>query len=108
MYLQTLRVQCRKLLHRRFSFLWQKRARSCRKYMVRTWLSWPVLVLKKYRGKTNFFVANQASIDSVPAEELTKLEVECKAMEESNNGLVAEVRAITAGKAIEYETIHSY
>ncbi|KAG1718946.1 TBPIP-domain-containing protein [Suillus lakei] len=53
-------------------------------------------IVQKTYGKTSFFVANQASIDAVPADKLTELEVECKAVEESNNVLAVEVKAITA------------
>ncbi|OAX34742.1 TBPIP-domain-containing protein [Rhizopogon vinicolor AM-OR11-026] len=52
-------------------------------------------IVQKAYGKTSFFVANQASIDSVPTEKLAELEVECKMIEESNNALAVEVRAIT-------------
>ncbi|KAG2049340.1 TBPIP-domain-containing protein [Suillus hirtellus] len=53
-------------------------------------------IVQKTYGKTSFFVANQASIDTVPADKLTELEVECKTVEDSNNVLAAEVKAITA------------
>ncbi|KAG2093782.1 TBPIP-domain-containing protein [Suillus cothurnatus] len=53
-------------------------------------------IVQKTYGKTSFFVANQASIDAVPADKLTELEVECKTVEDSNNALAAEVKAITA------------
>ncbi|KAG2336317.1 hypothetical protein BDR05DRAFT_971131 [Suillus weaverae] len=35
-------------------------------------------IVQKTYGKTSFFVANQASIDTVPADKLTELEFECK------------------------------
>ncbi|KAG1819881.1 TBPIP-domain-containing protein [Suillus variegatus] len=53
-------------------------------------------IVQKTYGKTSFFVANQASIDTVPADKLTELEVECKTVEDSNNVLAVEVKAITA------------
>ncbi|KAG2034997.1 TBPIP-domain-containing protein [Suillus americanus] len=53
-------------------------------------------IVQKTYGKTSFFVANQASIDAVPADKLTELEVECKTVEDSNNLLAVEVKAITA------------
>ncbi|KAG1852738.1 TBPIP-domain-containing protein [Suillus subluteus] len=53
-------------------------------------------IVQKTYGKTSFFVANQASIDAVPADKLTELEVECKTVEDSNNVLAVEVKAITA------------
>ncbi|KAG2071167.1 TBPIP-domain-containing protein [Suillus decipiens] len=53
-------------------------------------------IVQKTYGKTSFFVANQASIDTVPADKLTELEVECKTVEDSNNVLATEVKAITA------------
>lgn len=62
-------------------------------------------IVQKTYGKTSFFVANQASIDAVPADKLTELEVECKTVEDSNNLLAVEVKAITAGKSL---TKHLY
>ncbi|KAG2125493.1 Tat binding protein 1-interacting protein-domain-containing protein [Suillus clintonianus] len=53
-------------------------------------------IVQKTYGKTSFFVANQANIDSVPADKLTELEAECKTIEESTNVLAAEVKSITA------------
>ncbi|KAG1804430.1 TBPIP-domain-containing protein [Suillus subaureus] len=53
-------------------------------------------IVQKTYGKTSFFVANQASIDAVPADKLTELEVECKTVEDNNNVLAVEVKAITA------------
>ncbi|KIK39878.1 hypothetical protein CY34DRAFT_807780 [Suillus luteus UH-Slu-Lm8-n1] len=53
-------------------------------------------IVQKTYGKTSFFVANQASIDAVPADKLTELEAECKTVEDNNNIFVAEVKAITA------------
>lgn len=48
-------------------------------------------------GKTTFFVANQATIPSVPAETLGVLEEECKALDESNKASGAELKILTAG-----------
>lgn len=58
------------------------------------------LTFKTNRGKTSFFVTNQASIDSFPAGKLTELELECKTIEESNSALAVEIRAITAGSTL--------
>jgi len=58
------------------------------------------LTFKTNRGKTSFFVTNQASIDSFPADKLTELELECKTIEESNSALASEIKAITAGSAL--------
>ncbi|KAJ7350352.1 TBPIP-domain-containing protein [Mycena albidolilacea] len=51
------------------------------------------LVQKTY-GKTSFFVANQANIESIPAERFTELEAEYKAIDEENKILGAEVKAL--------------
>ncbi|KAG2341901.1 TBPIP-domain-containing protein [Suillus weaverae] len=53
-------------------------------------------IVQKTYGKTSLFVANQASIDAVPADKLTELEVECKTVEDGNNVLAVEVKAMTA------------
>ncbi|KAG2141121.1 TBPIP-domain-containing protein [Suillus bovinus] len=53
-------------------------------------------IVQKTYGKTSFFVANQASIDTVPADKLTELELECKTVEDTNNAFAVEVKAITA------------
>ncbi|KAF9017524.1 TBPIP-domain-containing protein [Hymenopellis radicata] len=50
------------------------------------------LVQKTY-GKTTFFVANQAKLDTVPAEKLAVLEEEQKQIDEENKVLVAELKS---------------
>ena len=45
-----------------------------------------------------FFVANQASLDDVPAEKLKALEEEHKEFEESNKALAADIKVASAGK----------
>lgn len=49
-------------------------------------------------GKTTFFVINQATIDSIPAEKLTALEAEQKAIDEENKMLAADLRSFNIGK----------
>ncbi|THG96610.1 hypothetical protein EW026_g5251 [Hermanssonia centrifuga] len=53
------------------------------------------LVQKTY-GKTTFFVANQANLEDMPAEKLKTLEIEYKAVEETNKALLADVKAASA------------
>ncbi|KAJ6603149.1 TBPIP-domain-containing protein [Mycena sp. CBHHK59/15] len=53
------------------------------------------LVQKTY-GKTSFFVANQANIKSIPAEQFTVLEEEHKTIEEENKWLGAEVKTLSS------------
>ena len=48
-------------------------------------------------GKTTFFVANQANLEDVPAEKLKQLEADHKAIEETNKGLSAELKAANSG-----------
>jgi hypothetical protein len=48
-------------------------------------------------GKTSFFVANQANIESIPAERFAELEAEYKAIDEENKILGAEVKALSSG-----------
>lgn len=50
-----------------------------------------------YVGKTNFYVANQNDIDTLGADELAALETECKAIEEANNTVAAEVKNLQSG-----------
>ncbi|KII83974.1 hypothetical protein PLICRDRAFT_433744 [Plicaturopsis crispa FD-325 SS-3] len=52
------------------------------------------LVMKTY-GKTTFFVANQAKIASVPAEQLTALETELKVIEDANKLAAAGLRTVS-------------
>ncbi|KAK2467864.1 hypothetical protein APHAL10511_000159 [Amanita phalloides] len=52
------------------------------------------LVQKTY-GKMTFFVANQAKIESIPADKVASLEAEVKATGEGNATLAAEVKAKT-------------
>lgn len=53
-------------------------------------------VLNSIRGKTTFFVVNQANLDSVPAEKIAALEAELKEIDEENKLLTTEVRSTTA------------
>ncbi len=48
-------------------------------------------------GKTTFFVANQAKLDTVPAEKLAVLEEEQKQIDEENKVLVAELKSANSG-----------
>ncbi|KAF4563451.1 hypothetical protein EYR40_006817 [Pleurotus pulmonarius] len=52
-------------------------------------------LVQKLYGKTTFFVANQATIASVPDEEIATLETERKQVEEENTLKAAEVKALT-------------
>jgi hypothetical protein len=49
-------------------------------------------------GKTFFFVANQANIDSISSEKLASLEAEHKQIVEENKLLVGEFKAVTSGR----------
>ncbi|KAL4065008.1 Tat binding protein 1-interacting protein-domain-containing protein [Scleroderma yunnanense] len=53
-------------------------------------------IVQKTYGKTNFYVINQAKVDTVPPDELAALEVECNALEEGNTTLIARVKQLTA------------
>lgn len=57
-------------------------------------------VLISFPGKTTFFVANQSTIDSIPAEKLATLETELKSIEEENTELVAKLRTRNSGKTL--------
>ena len=48
-------------------------------------------------GKISFYVADQTNIDTLSADELTALETECKAVEEANNAVSAEVKNLQSG-----------
>lgn len=48
-------------------------------------------------GKTSFFVANQANIEALPAERFAALEEECKAVDEENKLIGAEVKILSSG-----------
>lgn len=50
-----------------------------------------------YAGKTNFYVANQNDVATLGADELAALETECKAIEEANNTVAAEVKNLQSG-----------
>ena len=50
-----------------------------------------------YVGKTNFYVANQNDIDTLGADELAALEIECKEVEDANNAVAAEVKNLQSG-----------
>jgi hypothetical protein len=51
-------------------------------------------------GKTTFFVANQANIDVMPAEELVALEAEYKVIDEDNKARAAELKMLSTGKLL--------
>ncbi|KAJ7287338.1 TBPIP-domain-containing protein [Mycena rebaudengoi] len=53
------------------------------------------LVQKTY-GKTSFFVANQANIESIPADRFALLDEEYKAIDEENKLLGADVKALNS------------
>ncbi|KAF8638065.1 hypothetical protein AX16_010697 [Volvariella volvacea WC 439] len=53
------------------------------------------LVSKTY-GKTTFFVANQANIPSIPAEEIATLKTELQEVEDGNKALANDVKNATA------------
>lgn len=77
----------------------QKRAKSCRKHTV---CRVPSKLECKFvhlwcTGKINFYVINQAKVDTVPADELAALEAECKALEEGNTALIGRVKQLTTG-----------
>jgi 26S proteasome regulatory subunit (ATPase 3-interacting protein) len=55
-------------------------------------------LIQKTYGKTTFFVANQANLESVPPEKLAALEVEYKKIDEENKIRGAEVKALITGK----------
>ncbi|KAI6039705.1 TBPIP-domain-containing protein [Pisolithus marmoratus] len=46
--------------------------------------------------KTNFYVVNQAKVETLPQEELQALEAECKSVEDDNVSLSAQVKQLTA------------
>jgi hypothetical protein len=48
-------------------------------------------------GKTTLFVANQANIDVMPAEQLAAIEAEQKSLVEENNLREAQVKALSVG-----------
>ena len=50
-----------------------------------------------YVGKTNLYVANQNDIDTLDVDELAGLETECKAVEEANNAVAAQVKNLQSG-----------
>ncbi|KAG9316169.1 TBPIP-domain-containing protein [Chiua virens] len=51
-------------------------------------------IVQKTYGKTNFYVANQNEIDTLDAGELAALESECKATEEANSAISAQVKGL--------------
>ncbi|KAJ3813175.1 TBPIP-domain-containing protein [Lentinula aff. lateritia] len=52
------------------------------------------LVQKNY-GKTTFFVANQAKIDTLSPEKISALEEECKKLDEENKAIASQIKAAT-------------
>ncbi|KAJ3927129.1 MAG: TBPIP-domain-containing protein [Lentinula lateritia] len=52
------------------------------------------LVQKNY-GKTTFFVANQAKIDTLSPEKISALEEECKRLDEENKTIALQIKAAT-------------
>ncbi|KAI6108328.1 TBPIP-domain-containing protein [Pisolithus sp. B1] len=53
-------------------------------------------IVQKTYGKTNFYVVNQAKVETLPQEELQALELECKSVEDDNAALSAQVKQFTA------------
>ncbi|KAF9236298.1 TBPIP-domain-containing protein, partial [Melanogaster broomeanus] len=53
-------------------------------------------IVQKTYGKTNFYVVNQNDMDALPASDLAALEAECKAVEEANNMVAADVKNLSA------------
>ncbi|KAJ7502868.1 TBPIP-domain-containing protein [Mycena galericulata] len=53
-------------------------------------------LVQKIYGKTSFFVANQANIEVIPAEQFTVLEEEYKAIDEENKLIGAEVKTLNS------------
>jgi 26S proteasome regulatory subunit, ATPase 3, interacting protein len=51
-------------------------------------------------GKTTFFVANQANIESISPDELGALETEFKSIDEENKLLAADVKALSNGECV--------
>ncbi|KIK92029.1 hypothetical protein PAXRUDRAFT_13464 [Paxillus rubicundulus Ve08.2h10] len=52
-------------------------------------------IIQKTYGKTNFYVVNQSNIDTLPANDLTALEAECKAVVDANNSIIADVKNLS-------------
>ncbi|KAI6154701.1 TBPIP-domain-containing protein [Pisolithus tinctorius] len=52
-------------------------------------------IVQKTYGKTNFYVVNQAKVETLPQEELQGLEAECKSVEDDNSALSAQVKQLT-------------
>jgi hypothetical protein len=48
-------------------------------------------------GKTSFFVANQANIEAIPAENFAALEEEYKTIDEENKLIGAELKSLNSG-----------
>ncbi|KAF8835251.1 TBPIP-domain-containing protein [Paxillus ammoniavirescens] len=53
-------------------------------------------IIQKTYGKTNFYVVNQSNIETLPANDLTVLEAECKAVADANNSIAADVKNLSA------------
>ncbi|KAI6008667.1 TBPIP-domain-containing protein [Pisolithus marmoratus] len=53
-------------------------------------------IMQKTYGKTNFYVVNQAKVETLPQEELQALEAECKSVEDDNAALSAQVKQLIA------------
>jgi 26S proteasome regulatory subunit (ATPase 3-interacting protein) len=49
------------------------------------------------KGKTTFFVANQANIESMPPDKVAALEAEYKSIDDENKVAMAELRTLNAG-----------
>jgi len=62
-------------------------------------------LVQKVYGKTTFFVANQANINSIPAEKLTALEAEHKSIDEENKLLAGEFKTLTSELAKQKTTL---
>jgi hypothetical protein len=98
----TSKVLFQRLRRRRYYSRWLRKANSCKRHMVRALM---VFYLQLYAwvhplilGKTTFFVANQANIESMPPEKVAELEAEYKSIDDENKLLAAELRTHTAGQ----------
>ncbi|KAI6154659.1 Tat binding protein 1-interacting protein-domain-containing protein [Pisolithus tinctorius] len=62
-------------------------------------------IVQKTYGKTNFYVVNQAKVETLPQEELQGLEAECKSVEDDNSALSAQVKQLTIGSPLTYTLV---
>lgn len=60
-------------------------------------------------GKTTFFVANQAKIDTMPSDAIALLEAEYKTVDEENKVLSSEIKSANSGyKTVSLASIYVY